>query len=218
MSKVNGSTRLIHVESERYPVYLQDVREANTNISFGMEADSEWLEEIGYAVVQESDTKPEGDVVTEGTPELVDGVWTRTWTSRPFDETELATQLSAKVAELEANLAALRRQDLLVGFPYQIDGQGDVFHVQLRVEDRVNLMFLHSKGEKQIAAGVEDTTVFRSYENKSHVLTPTQLVAMTERALMAMNDIYELSWALKDEIDAAKTVAELPELPDTLIS
>ncbi|MNL21504.1 hypothetical protein D3C87_1427980 [compost metagenome] len=110
----------------------------------------------------------------------------------------------------------LREKDLASGFIYQKD-EVTLFGVQLRPEDRMNLLILKGHAQFLLAANATDTTVFRSTENVGYPLTPAELLAMCDAALVAGMSIYAVSWVLKDQIEAATTLAELPTIPATLI-
>lgn len=216
MSNATQSTLLIQVDTQEYPLSLEMIRK-RTGVSFGAEPPLEDLEALGFAEVVLVGQIPEADVVTEGPPALEDGVWHRTWRTRAFNADELSTRLSELKTSASAAVMALRRKDLEKGFAWTVEGF-EPFHVQLRVEDRINLLTLNLQGQQMVAAASESTVPFRGYENFTVRMTGQQLIDMTQAALVAMGDVYELSWELKDDIERATTVAELPELPETLIS
>lgn len=217
MSRVTQNTLLIQVDTEEYPLTLDMVRNRMGNISFSAEPPLADIEAMGYAEVVTVGGIPTGDVVTEGKPALVNGVWQRTWNVRDYSESETNEQLTAAKTSAVAAVMTLRHQDLEVGFLYVTPGVIP-FHVQLRVEDRINLLTLNLQGQAYVAQESTATVPFRGYENFTVQLTGWQLVEMTNQALVAMSQVYQLSWDLKDQIEAATTMAELPELPETLLS
>lgn len=217
MSNVTSSTLLIDVESKEYPLTLDQIRRRVTDVSFGANPPLEDLEGLGYAEVVLVGSMPEGDVVSEAAPKLVKGVWQRTWVTRAFNDEELAMRLSERKVQLSQAVMQLRDQDLQQGFAYTVEG-AEPFHVQLRVEDRINLLALNLQGQQLVAKASDALVAFRGFENVTVHMTGAQLVEMTNAAQLAVSSIYELSWELKDDIDQATTIAELPELPDTLIS
>lgn len=215
MSTINGSTQLIDIETGEYPVYLSKVRRDNPNISLPIEPSEELIFSLGYAIVAQV-ARPEGDIVIEGTPQLIEGVYTQQWDVRSFTEEELSQRLGVKKQELNRSVMQMRDKELEEGFEHITDG-GAVFGVQTRLEDRLNMLYLNMSAERMVAAG--DTTLqeFRSTENITHLLTPTEMVAMTTEALGFYKRILGASWVLKDLIDAAQSIGELPTLPEKLV-
>lgn len=217
MSNVTSSTLLMQVDTQEYPLTLDQIRRRLPDVSFGANPPLEDLANLGFAEVVLVGGIPEGDVVTEGAPKLVKGVWERTWVTRAFNAEELAMRLAERKTQLSQAVMQLRDQDLNRGFEYTVEGMYP-FHVQLRVEDRINLLARNLQAQQLVAAESESLLAFRGFENVTVHLTPMQMVEMTSAALLAVDSIYELSWELKDDIDQATTVVDLPELPDTLIS
>lgn len=79
--------------STRDKCRLVDVRGANPNVSLPRNPTDEHLNPLGYAVLHPTEP-PEGDVVTEGTPEQgEDGKWYQTWEVRDFTAEETAEAL-----------------------------------------------------------------------------------------------------------------------------
>lgn len=214
--EINASTPLLKVDTGEYPMYFQQVRLANPTVSFPESPDEDCLGEYGFAVVIPT-PKPSGDVVVEGAPQLTDGAYHQTWVAREFTPAELDIRLNDKKRALNEQVLALREKDLADGFIYELNAQ-TIFGVQLRPEDRVNLLLLKGQAQFLIAADSTDTTMFRSTENVGYPLTPTELLAMCDAALVAGMKVYAASWALKDQIDAATSVATLPVIPATLMA
>jgi hypothetical protein len=191
------------------------VRMALPDVSFPESPDEDCRAAYGYAVVVPTD-RPNGDVVTEGKPKLVDGVWVKTWDVREYTPAELDVRLTDIKRRRSEQVLAVRESDLADGFIYTTEDDR-VFGVQLRPEDRPNLLLLLMKAERFIAAGVDTLTKFRSTENESYLLTPVELKRMCDAALATGEAVFDASWALKDQIAAATTIAELPEVPTTLM-
>jgi len=214
--KISISTLLIELETKLYPVSLYMIIEKykSKNMSFSMTPPRVDIEGLGYAVVMPIQ-RPEGDVVIEGPPELVDGQWEQTWVVRDYNESELAAQLEyAKITANDA-IMAVRNDDFQLGMTHTVDGK--TFNVQLRIEDRINLLAMYTIGKEMVAAGSEQLEPFRSFENETIMLTPQQTVDMAMAALAAVRAISQSTWTLKDQVDAATTVAEIPAIPKTFI-
>lgn len=216
MSLINNSTLLINVVTGEYPAYLGKVRRDNPNVSLPQEPSEELLSSLGYAVVAKVD-RPQGDVVTEGTPVEVDGKYVQVFEVRDFNAEELAQQLESKKQELHAKVNNMRNAELNAGFEH-ISATGAVFTVQTRLEDRLNLMYLNMVAQQMIAAGDETPQVFRSAENVTQMLTPSELLAMSVEALNHYRNVLGASWTLKDQIDATQSADQLPVIPEKLVA
>lgn len=212
---INASTAMLKLATGEYPVYFQRVRQDFPEVSFPENPTEDCLGDYGFAVVYPT-VRPNGDVVTEGTPTLIDGVYNQAWSVREYTPAELDVRLVELKRTMADQVLVLREKDLAGGFIYQKD-EVTIFGVQLRPEDRMNLLILKGHAQFLLAANATDTTVFRSTENVGYPLSPAELLAMCDAALVAGMSIYAVSWVLKDQIEAATTLAELPTIPATLI-
>jgi len=101
----------INTETLDYPLTLRQVRQAVPNVSLPKKPDEATLNALGYATIQPTEL-PTGDVVTEGKPELVEGVWRQTWSVRDFTQEELEQQRQASIPQSitprQARLALLQ--------------------------------------------------------------------------------------------------------------
>lgn len=216
MNKVNASTLLIKVDDQQYPLNLYQVRQNHKNISIAKEPTVEQLEELGYAVVQRVE-RPTGDVVTEGTPVLVNGNFTQTWIARSFTTEELASQFNTKKQNTLNEIDRIRNRDLSKGFLHTFP-DATQYHIQLRDGDRANLSGLRIKADSLAAQGILDPVMsIMTYENVSKALTPAQMVEATDAAFTGYMTIMEASWNLRAQAEAATTEAELPVVPETLV-
>lgn len=215
MEKVNSSTLFIEVATGKYPVTLSDIARKYTDRSFSVTPPRVDISDLGYEVVNPS-LKPEGDVVTEGEPELIEGEWFKVWDVRNYNDSEKSVMLTQRKETLSSQVMQIRNDDFEIGTTYTLSPEVS-FNVQLRQEDRINLLLLNMRAKEAILA--EDTSLesFRSYENLTFKLPPTQIVEMTDTALTAVKSIYEQSWKFKDQIEAAVKMEDLPELPVTFI-
>jgi hypothetical protein len=82
----------------QYPYSFIQLRKDNPNTSYPRNPSDEVLENFGLFKVQPT-ANPEHDSVTqnvtEGTPELVDGVWTQTWIVSDIPEEEIQQRVDA---------------------------------------------------------------------------------------------------------------------------
>lgn len=133
IDKIYGWTPMIRMSDMRYPVYLSDYRAEYPNVSIGSFVYAVGMAEVGYHAVYDV-TMPEGDVVTEGSPELrEDGFWYRTWNVRDFTEQEIADNLvrekEQRINEARMTLDNERSQGVMVsGKHYQSDAQAFAYY------------------------------------------------------------------------------------------
>lgn len=212
---VNGSTKLINIETGAYPVYLTQVR-AETGISFGAEPEEDQVLAMGYAVVLQVE-KPTGVVATEGPPEAIDGEYIQNWVTRPYNADELAAMLLAAQDQHRKDLEDLFVRTLDKGAPY-IWPDATVEHIQLRDGDRANLTAIGARADRKLSLNItEDEYLgFITYENNWKPLTPEQARAMTDFAYEAYLTILMQRRTLKNQIDAATDIASIPEIPEAL--
>lgn len=217
--KVTAGTLLLKLATEtspqEYPVSLAGVR-ADTGASFAVEPEEELINHFGYVVVDPV-AVPTGDVVTEGEPELVEGRYRQTWTTRAYTAEEEAAQLAAKKIELTQQVENLRITKLEAGFPYDFGAEHGTMIVQCRAEDRTNLIASRIDADSFVTAGQGDQLLpFRTFENVIVMMMAADLVTMTNAALAYIRQVYGATWMLKDAIDGATTLAGLPVVPETL--
>lgn len=120
-----------------------------------------------------------------------------TWV--PLPEKPIDQLATAKRREIEA----VREDAFAAGMPTTVNGEAET--VQTRPQDQVNLLGLRMKAESAKAAG--DTTAsqkFRGQSNATHLITPDEMIDLTNAALDYIEGIYDQSWQLKDQVDAAE--------------
>lgn len=215
MAVVNNSTLLIRVETGEYPIYLSMVRQNHPNLSLPQEPDESIINELGYAVVTPVD-RPAGDVVTEGTPSLANGIYTQVWDVRNYNTDEVAVQLAQLKSERLAQINALREQQMAVGLEHLFP-DATIGHVQLRQEDQINLHSLRIEAQAQLASGDTSPLFFRTYENETKQVSAQELLDLLNEALNYGKALYVASWNLKDQVTAATTIADVPAVPDKLV-
>jgi endonuclease YncB( thermonuclease family) len=218
MTLVTRDTRLIKLDTEEYPLFLDDFR-SRTGAVIGTSIDSEALVEFGYAPVLEVPRPDVGDVITEGAPEEVEGQWRRVWVVRDYNAEEAAVELQQAKATALYGIEQFRIAQFKIGFPHLFNNGDDMYHIQVRDQDRVNILARYTKAKEAIEAGLLDKQFeFRVWENVSVFLTPQEMVDMADAADEQVEAGYRAVWALKGQIEAAATVEEIPALPDSLFS
>ncbi|MEL7966394.1 hypothetical protein AAG587_08455 [Vreelandella neptunia] len=94
----------------RYPYTLRMLKNDHPNVSLPNNPDDATLAALRAARVQ-TVPRPTGDVVTEGQPELVDGIWQQAWEVRKFTPEEIEQQrlasIPGSISPRQARLALL---------------------------------------------------------------------------------------------------------------
>lgn len=105
-----------------YPYTLAQLRAAWPNTSFPDAIHACDLTEFGAAVVQVT-SRPAaepGQVIEEGPPALVNGVWLQTWTSRAETPDELAAAKAAAIVAIDAEAETVRLRYVTPGAAQQL--------------------------------------------------------------------------------------------------
>lgn len=99
------------------------------------------------------------------------------------------------------------------GLPYVFPGNYQDT-IQLRNERDVSIInSLVSMALILKAQGVTDPVLeFRAESNKSHFLTPDQMLHMGMSVSAFVSELYRIAWRLKEQIDAATEATELPPI------
>lgn len=211
-----NSTVLIHVESGEYPLSVVALKARHTNISFGSHIDTDFIKSLGYEEVVDS-VAPVGDVVTEVAPvKGSDGVWRQQWLARDYTAEELGSQLEALRQDALVKINDLLVNTLSKGTPFNFDalgGEGNVQHVQMRDADRTNILGLKQEADRLVAS-TDPVIPLRTFEDNTLMLTPAQVLSISWGVSAGYQEVMMKSWQLKDAVRNAKTLAELPVIPD----
>lgn len=205
MTTYNDQTKLINVSTGEYPVTVAQLRRRHKEWFMGQEVPEYVILDTGYAVVRETD-KPNGDVVTEGTPSgnVTDGYF-QTWEVRPFTPEEVAARLQVSKEAAYVIVRDVTNNSREFGAPYTIS-EGNVQHVQLREKDISNLTGLGLKAQRDPNRAYH----FRSRENIVNEMTAPAVVALTDFAFDEYEILLGKSWGLEATIAAAETEADIP--------
>jgi hypothetical protein len=169
-----------------YPATLHTIRQEHPTMSIPADPDDALLEELGYAKVLPS-LRPEGDVVTEVAPILQEeeGIYIQSFEARSFTVQELAGRANT-----------VREQKFFEGMEWEfVEG---IDYVQTRPQDMINLLALKSRAQDRVAESDATVFHFRSQNNVTHVLTPSQAIDMCNAVFDHCEAIMVESWVVKD--------------------
>lgn len=203
------STRFINISTFEWPVMFRDIQRLNPLVFWPAQVSEQELITLGYAVIHPRPSAS-GDVVTEGDPEYIDGQFFQRWIVRDFAPEEIQQKLDSQKNILLSQVIRLKNDTMAKGYPYMFtEGR---YHIQLRDTDRVNILGMSEKSVR--TSGL--IQLFRTYENVNVSLDDTEIFQMSAAAGDAYSQLMAKVWEFKDQINQAKTEAELPNIPTTL--
>lgn len=210
--RVTNSTPLIKMSTGQYPLYLQYIRQ-NDNVSFEREPLYEKIIELGYGIVEPS-MPPQGDKVSEGAPveTEVPGVYVQGWVVTPFTEEERLADLEMRKESLRYLINMRRDEAFERGYHYTVE-PGKVIVLQMRADDRVNVLGERIVAKESIEAGSPETFIWRDGNDNFVTLTAEQMIQMADDLRVQYRKVMAAAWDLKDLVKLAETKEELPEIP-----
>lgn len=214
MAKIDNLTdaRFIDINTLDFPLTFNDVKRKTLNTFWGTEVSADELLSAGFALIIPS-PKPEGDVVTEVEPNLIDGQFIQAWQARSYTPEEKKAFLDKVKFNKLNTIESLKSRCLAKGYPYQFSN-GVYYHIQMRDSDRTNIL-----GLSEMSARNPDVTLkFRTYENITVTLTSEDLVTMSDMVGMAYSSLMEVLWGLKDRIESAVEESQISNIPSDLES
>lgn len=121
----------------------------------------------------------------------------------PPDIVKDADILSNEIQIAKQTVDTYRNERFSEGVDFDFAGTPD--KIQVRGEDRANILGVILAAEKNIAAGnMSHITNFRSSSNVTYQLTQDQVLLLGQAALLGIDAIYQESWVLKDTLDQIK--------------
>lgn len=206
-----------------WPKYMADLRDDPDvgNVSFSVATDEQWLVPFGYYPIYPVD-RPAGDVVEETTPvfDEKEGHWMQTWTVRAFNDGENTQRLAD--AKQAAKDAAQSQYDteMELGYPFNYKASASapvvVLHIQAGNEDRTNLRAAQILS--QVAGGNTTGKVRIKSTEGTYVNLPYSKASGFINSLYNANqDSNNALWDFQDAVDAATTIAAIPEVPHEFI-
>jgi hypothetical protein len=99
---------------EKYPYSIGNLRKDNPQVSFPKNPSDATLAEYGVLPVARTE-RPEHDPITEnlneGTPAIINGVWTQVWIVTPADPDEIAQRIADQTAMIRDQRATAYREE-----------------------------------------------------------------------------------------------------------
>lgn len=208
--KIYDDTLLIKLGTNAYPKYLYDMRSEYSNVSFGYPSNEETIGLFGYAIVNLV-KKPAGDVVEETAPELrEDGEWYQVWTSRDFNEEELAMRLMWKKDMEKGKALSTYRIDLNNGILYS---SGDkVGKVLMSFEDFSLIVVLGSVAERAVET---DKIYYRFLDGHYANFTPSEFKVFKNYIEDVYYDLTKKYWNFLEAVNSAEKESDVPEAPQS---
>lgn len=202
-------TPLIRTSDMGYPKYLRDFRKDNPNVTMTVNyIDANIVALYNYFEVLSVEAPTEGDVITEGKPELRDdGKWYQTWTVRAFTVEEIAQNLvdAKDRALMDAN--TIIAQDLSVGVTVK---HGDVdYRVSSTTDERVNwgndlFILMNRDNAAEFSVRVMDESI---------TMTVAEATTFYHNAIENHFQLLTAYYNYIDAVSATVLIADLPVTP-----
>lgn len=207
---IYDNTPLLKLEDETYPHYFPEVRLENSNTSFPNPIRDYILEPFGYVPTMDTE-KPEGDVVDEGQPvQHEDGKWYKTWTSRPYNEEELAYNLEERKILNRFYAKQNFDRDILENFFYTFDG---VKHRIYLTDEEISYLLLSQK----MLVGEDETVVYQFADGKFISLNFTDYNKMVSDFAKIYYDVKSNYWGYLNLVYTAQLISDVPDVPETFV-
>lgn len=204
---INDSTPLIRVSDKSYPMYFPEVRAEFPNTGFPIPIRIDILEPFGYAPVMSTE-KPEGDVVTNGVPELrEDGFWYETWVARDYTEDEAKEILDGKKYFSNFNAQEVLRADRELGVDYTFK---DTKHKISLQEATLNALYAV---KYHIETTTPETVKFMTIEGRFIEFTVEEFSSFYNFLMEAYYNLINTYWSYLDKINSVINLKEYPEEP-----
>lgn len=206
-SKVYFDTPMIRLSDMKYPVYLSDFLQEQTNVSIGSFVwEYDMRDNWGYCKVHDT-PKPSGDVVVEGEPEHneEDDLWYKTWISRDFTPEEVEENLNLAKQQLRSQAYQLYSAEILSG----VVVDGDTFSVEPRefVNLQMTRAYAVANPESQINIRKADYTVIQ--------LPSEQAVVKIDEVIVEAGRINQALLSYIKALYDTEVIGDLPEVPTT---
>ncbi len=186
--------KLTNGQPETYTI--GQLRRDNPQVSFPKNIPDSTLAEYNVFPVVLTD-RPDGEVVEEATPALVNGKWTQQWTVRSMTAEELA----AYKQQARESINAIRDQKETEGFEYN----GKMFDSDERSADRI--LVAANAATASIFAQAPFSVTWRTKDNSDMVLDANGMLALNGALASLGVALHDQARGYKASIDAAQNKA-----------
>jgi hypothetical protein len=214
--KVLDTSKLLDIHNGRYPVYLTDMRAKYPQVSLSEGLDDSKLAPYQYALVREIEP-PEGHVVIEGFPvhDPVQQIYKQVWHAFPPGSGQYQAALDKAKDALYAKIRDVRTSTAAKGRLYEFP-DGQQLHVQMRDEDKTNVLGLRITADDLLAQGINEAVLeFRTYEDINIPVTPEQMRELASWYFQNITALMQASWEMVNQVKQAQTFETLPEIPES---
>jgi hypothetical protein len=224
--RILSATRLMHVETNEYPLYLSEIIQRHPNLVIPATPLASTLRSMGYAVV-DTMTPPKGDVVTEVRPILSStGRYIQNYSVRNYTDDERAAHLELLKQIVLIRLAELFHLAEERGVPVTIplhggDEQYAEDYAKFHDSDRSAINQIATIAGILVESG--DPAVigtpsipYRGRSNRIYLLTPVEMKRLAADIFVKATPYQVKYWSLKDAIVAAKSKEEIPDIETML--
>lgn len=212
---VYAYTPMIRTSDGNYPVYLNDFRSDNPNVSIGSWIYSENLVPFGYFPVIPVQ-QPVGDVVIEGPPHFNDQTqeWEQVWTVRDFYPEEIAANLVSAKQNRKEEAQNILSNDLNVGIPYPFGD--DEYKVRVKSFDLATLLSIKTVLD---ADGDQTTEVypFQFLDGYKADFSHAEMLSLVNDVTRSHYGLMKAFWAYLGLVDQAATIENIPALPSSFL-
>jgi hypothetical protein len=175
-----------------------------------LEQEEENLVPFGYYPLHQG-VVPQGDVVWQVTPQLIDGKWTRQYESRAYNDQEIADMLATARTEKLTAIDSLLYATYARGFSYEHpDGATHVYSLTPDNQQLLTALHLLAKEETD----PERLFPLRTVEENTVQYNAAEVITFTKALMEYIVQVLAKLWTIRDQAVAATTLAELPDVPE----
>lgn len=216
MSTVDNNTIFIHVESGRYPLTLQNLKQENPLVGFPPSPQESSINNLGYAVVDRTAPPEQYTGVLIEDPPIIDpedGRYKQVWNTRPFTPEELAEMLATARGDCYNRLEEYRFSLYNGGVSFT-DSDSETFSVHIHDQSVQALVVTATRAliEKDVVDPVP-TYIVHDVNLDAFILGNADMLALYKLVSEKHDDAIAKVTALQQLIDNAQTIEDLPEIP-----
>lgn len=216
----DGSTPLIlaghgleGVDDPTWPVSFYELNRYFPNIGFQDRQPEEVLAPMGIYPIHPSE-KPKGDVVTPTEPVLVEGVgYVQQFSSRDYTPEEAAEALANKQQSLMWKLDSVLQATYDRGYVHKHNDVEEKFSLSADNRQLITGLFLLAESE----TNAERKFRLRTFDNTTVQYSVDEMKVMGKATMEYITAVLNQLWDYMDEINGAKTLTDLPEIPEYIV-